>query len=214
MSITLKNGVVLPDFADGMIPPDSHVIIGYPSSFQSGEPTQVTDFYYAMISSEPFLYLPAELSPLGVGVVLSLGEMLGGAAFYGVEWLSGTIDTTIFDGCLLWADHDIKTVTAFNEETFELTAGDEIYFPNSETPAEPEPEYGKIRRQIIRDIADAIRRKTGKKDKIPTPQLASEIDGIPTGIVLKGNEKIIEFTEITSMLEVDQFTLYSTMATQ
>lgn len=103
---------------------------------------------------------------------------------------------------LLYANHDVKAITSVNEDGT-YVVGDKIFFRNSETPAEPEPEYGKIRRQHMRDIGDAIRRKTGKKDKIPTPQLASEIDSIVTAdnaLVLKDNEKIIQFAVVTDTI--------------
>lgn len=107
----------------------------------------------------------------------------------------------------IWANHDIKIVTGMNDDGTPIFDG--IYFPNSETPSEPdvpeEPEYGKIRRQHMRDIGDAIRRKTGKKDKIPTPLLASEIDSIVTAdnaLVLKENERIYQVGNAESNLQL------------
>lgn len=85
---------------------------------------------------------------------------------------------------LEWSNHDIKSATAINEDTMEITVGDEIFWyagyasDQNKTPAEPE--YGKIRRSLVRGITNAVRRKTGKTDKIPPEQLESEIDSIVT----------------------------------
>lgn len=130
------------------------------------------------------------------------------------KWSNSIDDETGFMGFignvgseyeLVYANHDVKIVTEFDAENMEWwNVGDEIYFPNSEAPAEPE--YGKIRRQHMRDIGDAIRRKTGKKDKIPTPQLASEIDSIVTAdnaLVLKDNERIYQLGVGVNALSVN-----------
>lgn len=41
-----------------------------------------------------------------------------------------------------------------------------------------ENEYGKIRKQLMKDIADAIRRKTGLENNFTAEQMPSEIDRI------------------------------------
>lgn len=82
---------------------------------------------------------------------------------------------------LEWSNHDIKTVTAINPDTMEITVGNEIYwYAGYAADQHREPEYGKIRRAIIRGASNAVRRKTGRTDKFPPEQLEYEIDSIVT----------------------------------
>ena len=109
------------------------------------------------------------------------------------------------DGRILLANHDITVAANFNDEATGWESTDEVYFFKNDTPAEPE--YGKIKKQTLKGIANAIRRKTGKKDKIPTPQLASEIDSIVTAdnaLVLKDNERIYQVGNAENSLYILQ----------
>ena len=108
----------------------------------------------------------------------------------------GTVDYTSVGGPkttaeLVWANHDVCLATAYDYTTMIPTVGTEIYFPSSVVA---EPEYGKIRIQIVRDIANSIRSKTGNTAKLTPEQMASEIDGIATIDELCDDEAV----EITS----------------
>ena len=173
------NGIVFPDFPEGLFD-DTYKYGMFFKNFVVNR-----HFYGVVTSPVEFAHLPAEMIDMPTDYV---GTMTTCRYSYYLED-SGAWDSITEDECLLplseylailWSNHDIKTVIEINEDTFELITGDEVYFARNDTPAEPEPEYGKIRRQHMRDIGDAIRRKTGKKDKIPTPQLAGEIDSIVT----------------------------------
>lgn len=221
------DGVTLPDFPEGEMEFQSGTITtsDFPYRVMVNFGAVGEAYQFVLIGSrKPISYFPEELLGIELFAVLEGGYFisqcffrLDGKYMEGATWMpniasldepytsadpAGVVQTEMFK-TIFWANYDIKTVIAVNEDTMEITVGDEIYFPNSETPAEPEPEYGKIKRQHMRDIGDAIRRKTGKKDKIPTPQLASEIDSIVTAdnaLVLKDNEKIIQFAVVTDTI--------------
>lgn len=179
MSINV-NGVTLPD-----IP----VVEGYPYATvitveESGETVKAV--FLAAVSE--ILYIPPELNGTEFGLIT---HMTPGDIVY--EWTPATNEWQLYaestdvqqnypcgnvdgtDYSITWANHNIAVVGLGTDGAPYAT--DEIYFPSSVVA---EPEYGKIRRQIVRGIADAIRRKTGGTDKIPPEQMESEIDSIVT----------------------------------
>lgn len=180
------------------IPADYPYRVVFGFAFQDGSNGSNKIGMFALVASmNPMFLLPAELTGAGNDMLGTFGNgYFITSCYFNLDatdgyWLpiEGTTtgafnsaNPTTQDnmGSLLsdisGSNYDILKITSVNETTGDFET--EIYFPNSETPAEPE--YGKIKRQHMRDIGDAIRRKTGKKDKIPTPQLASEIDSIVT----------------------------------
>lgn len=202
MSIVI-DGITLPEFPEGEMEFQFETITtsDFPYRVMLGFGPVGEAYQFILVATKsPIIHIPEELIGIEAFMQMEAGYFisqcvfrLDGAYNDGPIWypyeahsdeqfgagVGTTISSEVFK-TIFWSNYDIKTAIAVNEDTMEVTTGDEIYFANCETPAEPEPEYGKIRRQYMRDIGDAIRRKTGKKDKIPTPLLASEIDSIVT----------------------------------
>ena len=190
------DGVVLPDFPTGLIDDTykNYIII---AAWISGE--FAAFMVYSSIGEAA--YAKEEGMDLGFFVTNPCTQKEAKCFAWRVADQSWHEDTTDYGGYigmegemgtyryeLIYANHDVKTVTYMNDAGDEWTVGDEIYFPNSETPSEPE--YGKIKRQIMRDIANAIRGKTGKTDEIKPSQMAGEIDGISGGSSIPSAEGV------------------------
>lgn len=80
-----------------------------------------------------------------------------------------------------WANHNVTMMTNINDEGTSWESTDEVYFARNDTPAEPPLEgYGKIKKQTLKGIANAIRRKTGMTAEMLPEQMEALIDGIPT----------------------------------
>ena len=189
MSINV-NGVTLPD-----IP----VVEGYPYAIivVQDEGTQYEGYLLVCMSS------PFKQTLDGGAIHVKVDEGTGKGYIYSdSEWMfyadmtATDADLTVSDSfSLKWSNHDI-----LNADT------GEIYFPSSVVA---EPEYGKIRRAIIRGASNAVRRKTGRTDKFPPEQLEYEIDSIVTAdnaLVLKENERIYQVGNAESILSLDIFT--------
>lgn len=206
MSLVI-DGITLPEFPEGLFDDEYKYGIIFISHIDE------TYTFISMSSPVEFVHIPGALIGMSGDYATSMATMRGSEYLESSDsWTTisiGEMPTIpLGDGFSLgWSNHDIKTVIAINEDTFELTTGDEIYFPNSETPAEPEPEYGKIRRAIIRDASNAVRRKTGRTDKFPPEQLEYEIDSIVTAdnaLVLKDNERIYQFVVVTDTIRASE----------
>lgn len=191
MAIVIE-GLTLPDIPEGLLDDTfKYAAIVKKSSADS-------TLYSLSAIASPMVYIPLELSPFGVELLMfsdtsNLNVRIAQLTDSNGVWSDVYQEESIAAGVVgkddgststvVWANHDIK-VGAPDDSGENVVATDEIYFAKNDTPAEPEepvkpePEYGKIKRQHMRDIGDAIRRKTGKTDKMPPEQMAEAIDGV------------------------------------
>jgi hypothetical protein len=105
-----------------------------------------------------------------------------------------------------WVNQNYRTVN-FGET--EQTVSDEWYTAFTKNAVQSVSDLYSIELSTLTGIANAVRAKTGKTDKIPVTSLATEIENITTGKTLPkyDGEVIIEGEEIPSELLLQEKTV-------
>lgn len=160
------NGVTLPDFPEGVFEKSSYAIItrGYAPSIS-------IDMYSIRVLPEPAIYFPPSMVD-EYGIVTTMtpeyytyNYTVGSG---NTEWtdagaVSGSLDMQIgtvgvVESEVVWSNHDIYTVTAYNSDTGEVTVGSEIYFADSYRVS--------IGRSLMDKIATEVNRLWGTTDQM------------------------------------------------
>lgn len=194
MAIVLDNGVSLPD-----IPAD--VLAAYPYAVIFNA-TQGSETRCALMAwTEPFVFLPTDASPIGMNIIFS-GTNISTTAnivyeLVDAEWQFLEETDAGSGGCpigdlgsgvcsLLWSNHDILTITAFNTDTGEVTVGTEVYFPSSVVSYEST--YA-VSSDFLIGVADQVRRLTESTGKLTTDAMLTALEEV------KLQEKTVDPTD-------------------
>lgn len=158
MAIELKNGVLLPDIPEDLLVEYPYAVIAHNSSKEA---------YVLLLSDAIYGHIDGSL----VGGSGKLVGSLNAGMMYvsdGSNWSQET-ELSVGDNMfavsnslvVVWANHDIYEITSIDLSTGEYTTGD-IYFSF----------YYKIRAQILKDIADALRFQKNSKKRYNVTEIA------------------------------------------
>lgn len=180
MSITLNNGVVVPDLPTEVLAEGVYLTIV--STLNADTAEVIPDCYTLIASAEKLVYAPEMFDVLGLGVgavIPSCDEkprtFLYNFDFGGSNWVSGAYLPVALDGDVQWANYDILTMTGLDEEAETPIIGTEVYFANSEgggtvnPDPEPEGDMLAVTREWLENMAGHTKRFSNTTGKF-TPE--------------------------------------------
>ena len=183
----IVNGVTLPDIpADVLAQYPYAILLHITLSSTSGDV-----IYMLIFGSTPFVQVSASLIGAISDNIFSSGAGYRLSALSGEnEWTNGTeLENGSVGGqlgefagdvyTLVWANHDVYTAVAADESTGEITAGTEIYFPNSEAS---HSERVSIGRSLVDGYAREVQRLTGTTDQMNAIQIREKLSAVKAGI--------------------------------
>lgn len=182
----IVNGVTLPDIPDEAKNKYSHFFIVEHTRTGNVE----IDSYNLYCANDAMAYIPGSLMGMDYSYLVNstpgytaytyskLGDSKWSSGSFGSETdpahcIIGTVDMGTWEDVttLIWADHDIKTVTGFDQSTGEFFFGD-IYFPNSEAP---KPTRVSIGRSLVDGYAREVQRLTGTAEQMNAIQIREKL---------------------------------------
>lgn len=176
------NGVTLPDFPEGVFEKSSYAIItrGYAPSIS-------IDMYSIRVLPEPAIYFPPSMVD-EYGIVTTMTPEYytynytvgsgntewtdAGAVSESLDMQIGTVG--VVESEVVWSNHDIYTVTAYNSDTGEVTVGSEIYFADSYRVS--------IGRSLMDKIATEVQRLTGTTGQMNAVTIQEQLSSAKAGI--------------------------------